>query len=492
MNARPTSLGRRATLCGIAVVLGLLAAAVAVPVVASATVTLRPFSPGSGAPAPLAVSLDAFWTQAPDLNGSKISSESSYVVDLDSMVGVDFVTTSDDALTKVVWWGGYYNNWQEGESEVTDFYIYICEDQGGVPGSYLGYYYATPTITAAGNDGLGLPVYKYEAPVRVDVQADTRYWLIVQADDNGYPPQWGWLQSTEVRENQAKFQSDYFGHPEWVDASTVADEAWDGAFEIHVNTPTLEPCCLPIGYCDMLLPTDCTEQQGIVQEGQNDCSTVECPQPPACCTMIGCILLPEADCVEAGGTSQAPGSTCDPDPCPPTQACCSQFFGCLMMTPDGCTQSGGTAQGEGTTCDPNPCPVTGQACCILTFCQVMDVDLCTQAGGTPQGEGTECDPNPCGEEEQACCDGETCTMVVPSGCAGVPQGTGSVCEPNPCLPTPQACCFPDVHCELLAPDACDTAGGVPAGFGSTCETVPCPYPVRVDSRSWGAIKATFR
>ncbi len=497
MNERYPASGLRAICCLFAVfALGLLAA---VPDGSSAA-TLRAFEPGSGDPAPLARNLAVFWSQPPDLNGSKVSSEYISDLDLESEVANDFTTVTAARVTKVGWWGGDYN-WEEGHPEVSFFDVNFYTDEGGTPGDLVdAYYFAQPTATLVGNDGLGYPVYRYELNVSFEVEAATTYWVGIQANYHTWPPQWGRQEAATILGGQAKFRSIYFGYEDWTNAESVTGEPWDASVEISIETPTIQACCYADGTCEMLLPADCVADGGVDQGVDTDCDPNPCPPPPpqACCFADqSCQVLDELDCYIAGGWPQGEGTDCSPNECPPVGACCVAGSLCLVYDETTCMESGGIFQGEGTDCDPNPCPA-GEACCLAGgLCLVIDPDLCGQSGGTAQGPGTTCDPNPCEATPEACCfpDG-SCQLLTPSGCNeanGTPYGFGSDCDPNPCpAPEPAACCFTDSHCVILTPEACLNAGGYYAGVGTVCDPNDCPYPVPTQKETWGSIKALFR
>lgn len=406
----------------------------------------------------------AFWSQAPDITGSKISSEFSEMVS--SEVAGDFVADADGWVGSVVWWGGPY---RFGEADIPFFTIYFYEDDNCAPALFpSGFYGATEvTITDAGVDTRGYRIFRYEAPVSFVVSAGTRYWVSVQAYLEQFPPQWGRLQSTE---NEGcgpsdKFRSPYFGHSDWVDASVIAGEAWDASIEVTMGEGELQACCIPIfGFCQMAPPENC-----------------------------------EAD----GGVPQGSGSTCEPNPCEAeaTQACCLPMnIGCVELSVELCQQAMGTPQGEGTDCDPDPCggPAT-EACCFPDgSCGMLTVDLCTQAGGTSQGAGTNCDTFPCGEPPaQACCfDDGHCELLVPDACSdafGSTEYGVLSCDPNPC-PQPQLkpCCFHDKPCEVIYESDCYAQNGMPSDDGALCIEITCPIAIPTEKTTWGQVRAMFR
>ena len=180
---------------------------------------------------------------------------------------------------------------------------------------------------------------------------------------------------------------------------------------------------------------------------------------------------------------------------------------CEDRTADECAAAGGTVAAGATSCLPNPCadatPVEDEndvVCCIPDDsgpeCEDRTQAECLAAGGTVVA-GTSCDPNPCAPTppaagEGACCladhggDGlAECEDLSPDACTAVGGTVADApsCSPDPCNAsgaTPPAdeiaCCVPSAtdgsDCEMLAADACTTAGGTPA-TSATCDPDPC-------------------
>lgn len=457
----------------------------------------------AGQPAPLPTTRDVLWSQPVDLNGSRISSELISSYGLESEVANDFSSPTDTRVTKVAWWGGSFNS-DPQDPPPTIFNIYFYSDNACEPDALLEeFLQVEPTITAAGDDGEGFPTYKYETYVNVAITGGETYWVVVQADDHTYPPQWGWHQAGDVQGCTSMVLSDYFGYPTWTEASTPAGEPWDASIEVHDNTDALEACCFDDGDCRMLLANDCTNAGGTPQGVAVDCTPNECTQPAeeACCFGDNsCLMLPPDDCTNLTGTPQGPGSVCEPNPCNQELVACCFFGNCVLLGEQSCVDLGGVSQGPGSSCEPNPCDATGEACCLPDGnCFFIDPVTCASMGGAPEGPGSACDPNPCPPPPpEACCfqDG-ACQMLTPVECAaanGFPQGTGTVCEPNDCQqPEPEACCFEDGHCEMQLQQACIGMGGVAWGAGTTCAPEnPCPIIVPTKDTSWGKLKATYR
>jgi hypothetical protein len=193
---------------------------------------------------------------------------------------------------------------------------------------------------------------------------------------------------------------------------------------------------------------------------------------------------------------------------------------CATKTPAECTAEGGTPTSV-TSCVPSPCPSTppaGAVCCIPGSAEgafvhdddgdeseigcedVASVEACVARGGAVVS-ATSCEPNPCvpARPTTVCCfpesaagafmgedddedgsEGECMSHTGASACAaaGGRIVSASSCDPNPCLPTPPpvavGCCLGDdeeTECQMLAPDACASAGGKVSG--GSCASDPC-------------------
>jgi hypothetical protein len=460
-------------------------------------------SPRTGSPASIPALRDVFSNQPVDLNGSRISSELITTYGLESEVACDFTSATDTRVTKIAWWGGSFNS-DTQDPPPTVFNIYFYDDSSCEPGALLEEFpEVEPTVTAAGTDGEGFPTYKYETYVNLAITGGETYWVVVQADDHSYPPQWGWHQAGSVQGCTSMVRSDYFGYQTWTAASTPAGEPWDGSIEVHDNTAALEGCCFDDGFCEMLLAADCATAGGTAQGVAIDCTPNTCTQPTseACCYPDNtCVEVPPEQCTAVFGVPQGPGTDCDPNPCNLEQvACCFADGSCFPLSAEACTGIGADPQGPGSVCEPNPCS-PAEACCLQDgTCFDVQPATCVTFGGTPDGPGSDCDPNPCPQPPaQACCfeDGH-CEMQTPADCTtadGSPQGTGTDCTPNDCTqPAPEACCFEDGSCQMQMQEACFTAGGMSWGFGTTCAPDnPCAIIVPTKDTSWGKLKSMYR
>jgi hypothetical protein len=206
-------------------------------------------------------------------------------------------------------------------------------------------------------------------------------------------------------------------------------------------------------------------------------------------------------------------------------ACCgSQHDGagdipCATKAPAKCTAEGGTPTSV-TSCVPSPCtstPPPGAVCCVpgsaggafmhddgdeseIECEDVASVEACVAKGGAVV-TATSCKPNPCipTPPTTACCLPESAASAFidedddggkpQSGCvshmsasaciaAGGTVVSAGSCHPDPCGPTtpPVAvgCCLGggnETECQMLAPDACTSAGGTVAG--KSCAPDPC-------------------
>jgi hypothetical protein len=149
----------------------------------------------------------------------------------------------------------------------------------------------------------------------------------------------------------------------------------------------------------------------------------------------------------------------------------------------------------GTSCQPdraevegpvNPAPLTGACCNLATgSCVILTSVQCGQEPYNHQylGDNTLCSPNLCPVPQVtgACCINGSCQLLASQACTtagGVWQGANTVCTPDPCAVHPQtgACCSPDGSCLLRTSQACTAAGGVWQGLGTGCSPNPCPVP----------------
>jgi hypothetical protein len=363
-------------------------------------------------------------------------------------------------ISKAIWFGGPYN-WYPGDPEIFDFNVYFYSDNGDcAPGDiFAEYLHVTPIRTDLGWTGGGLPLYRYELDVAVLIYPETRYWVVFQADDHLFPPQWGCQQALgEVVDCESQFRSDYFGYYDWTDASQVFGYDFEGAFILECGDPTGEYACCVGETCQILSFEDCQDIAGIWLPGFDTCDPNPCLFPErACCFEDGtCQVLTAVDCVQAGGTWYAYEETCDPNPCPqpPEYACCLEYGWCVVATVEECEAADGEVYYGYDSCDPNPCPQVEAVCCFEDeTCLILTGPECDAAGGTWYPGESTCEPNPCILIERACCLGDgTCLMITEPECQ---QAGGSwfayveTCDPDPCVNDLRAGAFIAHHAPSL-------------------------------------------
>jgi hypothetical protein len=193
-------------------------------------------SPGSGGGRQVPASRDVCWSEPADLADSKISSEIIGQYGIESEIANDFIIGTDTWVTKAIGYGGYYN-WAPGDPPVTTYNWLFYSDAGCVPDVLLDTFTGLDTETFIGYDGFGYPTYRYEFGLSFAVSANVTYWLVLQAGDHVFPPQWGrqgtgWL----VTNCDSMFRSEYFGYPDWTPANDLM-EPWDAAQEFECGEP---------------------------------------------------------------------------------------------------------------------------------------------------------------------------------------------------------------------------------------------------------------
>ena len=77
------------------------------PVAPLLFVLLAALAPASLAPS--TASAEVIWSQPPDLHGFICSSELIEIFGLDTRIADDFSLDRETTITKIVFWGGYYN-----------------------------------------------------------------------------------------------------------------------------------------------------------------------------------------------------------------------------------------------------------------------------------------------------------------------------------------------------------------------------------------------
>lgn len=199
--------------------------------------TFAPGTGGLGPSQPLGMTGVAVWSQPPNLNGYVGSSEVISSGGFESQIVNDFVlagqTGQKVALTRVKWWGGYFNT-QPGYPHVTGFTIRFYSNASCLPASLLAQY----SIPFQANESFvyqqgGTSLYEYHVDVRWELPANTPIWFSVQASDHPFPPQWGWLAAASVQGCESVFKSAYLGYPAWTVAHTVFGQAYDASMVLE-------------------------------------------------------------------------------------------------------------------------------------------------------------------------------------------------------------------------------------------------------------------
>lgn len=159
------------------------------------------------------------WSQGPNINGWKVSSETIGAFGLESELAGDFLPSMSGYIDGVRFWGGYYN-WLQGDPMLTSIDLTFYNDGGCVPTDIICQYVVAHNAneTFVGFDGFGWPTYEYvtdPGDVCCGVSADVLYWLGVQGGDHPFPPQWGRQQAVDSQLCDAVFKSAYFGYFDW-------------------------------------------------------------------------------------------------------------------------------------------------------------------------------------------------------------------------------------------------------------------------------------
>ena len=83
--------------------------------------------------------------------------------------------------------------------------------------------------------------------------------------------------------------------------------------------PLIGACCLPDGFCELLVEDDCDAAGGTLWYPDESCEPNPCEtKVGACCIGETCTQLTETDCLEQGGIEWYAGVGCEPNPCVPT------------------------------------------------------------------------------------------------------------------------------------------------------------------------------
>jgi hypothetical protein len=180
--------------------------------------------PGPGG-APLPPNRDVCWSEEPEPNGLLLASDQILTLGVESEIANDVTLDENRTITRVRWWGGYYNT------------IMPCGPGIAPPGLYLRFYenpgclplqfphdnpYAEFVISGPAGEAFvccqqetSFPLYRYETDVSVTVIGSVRCWFGVQMADHPFPPQWGRLTAGTVTGCESVIWVNTIGWPEW-------------------------------------------------------------------------------------------------------------------------------------------------------------------------------------------------------------------------------------------------------------------------------------
>jgi len=200
------------------------------------------YVPASGVPNIVPSGRDVCWSEPADLNGSIGSSEQILAFALETELANDFVPT--DALSKAIWWGGFWSNTVPCVSGITTpgFNLRFFEDAGCIPGTILADLSITTfTEEVAGCNANGQPLFKWGADIAVSTTAGNLYWFDAQMKDHAFPPQAGRLAAGVITGCDTVFRSVYFGFPDWTPAIDVFGYAFDASQEFECGITAVQP-----------------------------------------------------------------------------------------------------------------------------------------------------------------------------------------------------------------------------------------------------------
>jgi hypothetical protein len=126
-----------------------------------------------------------------------------------------FVMTETTNITRISWWGGYFNMPWYPAAGSDDFTIHIFADDNGQPGPVLVTYTPGDQVfrTTTGKsiwDGFGEPIpeffYSATLPAPLTLQANTRYWISINTPNYGNVG-FGWEDSDDAATGPGVFIS---------------------------------------------------------------------------------------------------------------------------------------------------------------------------------------------------------------------------------------------------------------------------------------------
>jgi len=169
-----------------------------------------------------------------------LSSQLDSVYPFDSQVADDFMLDADYNVTDVHWWGGFWNG---SPFDPIDFNIYFYADDGtGMaptqPGTELAMY-SMSGVSGTFDGAMGADAYDVVLPTPFVAQANTKYWIAIQAVFP-FPPQWGWSTSAAGQLANAKQGFPLLGLPYWT------DPGWGDANFYLTGTPVPAPSSIAL------------------------------------------------------------------------------------------------------------------------------------------------------------------------------------------------------------------------------------------------------
>lgn len=198
-----------------------------------------PFAPPPGG-APIDGGRDICWSQPGDPNENIGSSEVIGAYGLVSELANDFLLDWSSLLTNARWWGGYWNGEPQDFRMNLRFYgsrrpLAPEGDRGSSASGVLCYPVALlqEWLNLDCNQTPVGSVFVYDRSISLDVQHGVRYWFSVQAADHEFPPQWGRLGTSEMRECDTVFRSAYFAYPDWTPAPDVFGAFFEASQEFE-------------------------------------------------------------------------------------------------------------------------------------------------------------------------------------------------------------------------------------------------------------------
>jgi len=179
---------------------------------------------------------DVCWSEPPLISRLGGSSEIISMYGVESKVANDFVVAEPFHITRVRWWGNYYQ-YSPGYPMGFPINLQFYTDAAGIPGTLL---FEFPCV-----DGHDVLIHDFGADLIFEQWADVNgpcmgvgtYWFVAQCCDHPFPPQYARVAAQVVTGATSMFWSPFFGYPEWTPTDVIWGEAWDASQEFEC-----EPC----------------------------------------------------------------------------------------------------------------------------------------------------------------------------------------------------------------------------------------------------------